>query len=48
LTTVRFHLHYVNERAEERISFEVQKTLSERLGYADRAGLSGVGKIIAI
>ncbi len=46
LTTVRFHLHYVTGRAEERISFGVQKTLSDRLGYADRAGLSGVERFM--
>ncbi|PHZ85999.1 [protein-PII] uridylyltransferase [Paremcibacter congregatus] len=46
LTTVRFHLHYVSERAEERISFGVQKILAERLGYADRAGLSGVERFM--
>ncbi len=46
LTTVRFHLHYVSGRAEERITFGVQKTLAERLGYADRAGLSGVERFM--
>ncbi len=46
LTTVRCHLHYVTGRAEERITFGVQKTLSDRLGYADRAGLSGVERFM--
>ncbi|MCF8473800.1 MAG: [protein-PII] uridylyltransferase [Emcibacter sp.] len=46
LSTVRFHLHYLSGRAEERISFGVQKTIAERLGYADRAGLSGVERFM--
>jgi len=46
LTTVRFHLHYVTGRAEERITFGVQKTLADRLGYADREGLSGVERFM--
>lgn len=46
LTTVRCHLHYVSGRAEERISFDVQKILAERLGYAGRAGLSDVERFM--
>ncbi|MDA0707987.1 MAG: nucleotidyltransferase domain-containing protein, partial [Proteobacteria bacterium] len=40
LWTVRFHLHYFSGRAEERITFDVQKTLSEKLGYSDRPNMS--------
>jgi len=46
LTTVRCHLHYVSGRAEERITFDVQKTLAQRLGYSDRAGSSGVERFM--
>ncbi|MBL4895154.1 MAG: hypothetical protein JKY59_09885, partial [Emcibacter sp.] len=46
LTTVRCHLHYVTGRAEERITFGVQKILADRLGYTDRAGLSGVERFM--
>jgi len=46
LTTVRCHLHYITGRAEERITFGVQKMLADRLGYADRAGLSGVERFM--
>jgi len=46
MTIVRFQLHYMTGRAEERITFGVQKTLADRLGYADRAGLSGVERFM--
>ena len=46
LSTVRCHLHYVSGRAEERISFGVQKILAERLGYVGRAGLSDVERFM--
>ncbi|PCI33811.1 MAG: [protein-PII] uridylyltransferase [Alphaproteobacteria bacterium] len=46
LTTVRCHLHYVSGRAEERISFDVQKILAVRLGYVSRAGLSDVERFM--
>ncbi len=46
LTTVRCHLHYVSGRAEERISFGVQKILAVRLGYVGRAGLSDVERFM--
>lgn len=39
LWTVRFHLHYLTGRAEERLTFDVQPALAERLGYTDRRGL---------
>ncbi len=33
LWTVRCHLHFLTGRAEERLSFDVQPVLAERLGY---------------
>ncbi|MFC7049758.1 [protein-PII] uridylyltransferase [Emcibacter nanhaiensis] len=44
--TVRCHLHYLVGRPEERITFDVQKTLAEKLGYADRPGSSGVERFM--
>ncbi len=46
LWAVRFHLHYEAGRAEERITFDVQKILAEKLGYADRPNMSGVERFM--
>ena len=46
LWAVRFHLHYFAGRPEERITFDVQKALSEKLGYADRPNMSGVERFM--
>ncbi len=46
LWAVRFHLHYYAGRSEERITFDVQKALSEKLGYADRPYMSGVERFM--
>lgn len=42
LWTVRCHLHFLTGRPEERISFEVQKPMSERLGYKKTSGMKAV------
>ncbi|MDW8315486.1 MAG: [protein-PII] uridylyltransferase [Rhodovarius sp.] len=34
LWTIRFHLHYVTGRAEERLTFDLQPVLAARMGYA--------------
>ena len=34
LWTVRFHLHYVTGRAEERLTFDLQPVVAARMGYA--------------
>ena len=39
LWTVRCHLHYLAGRPEERLTFDVQKTISERMTYAEREGI---------
>ena len=36
LWTVRCHLHYVTNRPEERLTFDVQREIARRMGYADR------------
>jgi [protein-PII] uridylyltransferase len=46
LWRVRCHLHFVTGRAEERLSFDLQRIIAERLGYADRAGLYGVERFM--
>ncbi len=46
LWAVRFHLHYFSGRPEERITFDVQKSLAEKLGYADRPNMSGVERFM--
>ena len=38
LWTVRCHLHFLAGRAEERLTFDVQQAMAERLGYVDRGG----------
>lgn len=46
LWTVRFHLHYIANRAEERMSFDIQAELARRMGYAGRAGASDVERFM--
>lgn len=46
LWTVRCHLHFLTKRPEERISFEVQKSMAERLGYSDRKGMQAVERFM--
>ncbi len=46
LWAVRFHLHYMAGRPEERITFDVQKTLAEKFDYADRPNMSGVERFM--
>ena len=46
LWTVRCHLHYLAGRAEERITFNVQSELAERMAYKDHAGARGVERFM--
>ena len=47
LWAVRCHLHFVTGRPEERLTFDVQPVLAERLGYArTRAGLIAVERFM--
>ena len=46
LWRVRCHLHFVTGRAEERLTFDQQRIISERLGYVTRAGLYGVERFM--
>jgi len=46
LWTVRCHLHYVAGRPEERLTFNVQEIIAQRLGYTDRPSGRGVERFM--
>ncbi|MBI1779386.1 MAG: [protein-PII] uridylyltransferase [Proteobacteria bacterium] len=46
LWTLRTHLHILVGRAEERLTFDVQAELSQRMGYRDHAGTRGVERFM--
>ncbi len=46
LWTVRCHLHYLAGRPEERVAFNIQSAIAQRMGYADRAGARGVERFM--
>lgn len=46
LWTVRCHLHYVTERAEDRLTFDVQPEIATRMNYTDHAGTRGVERFM--
>ncbi|HEX5998578.1 MAG TPA: [protein-PII] uridylyltransferase [Hyphomicrobiaceae bacterium] len=46
LWSVRCHLHFLAGRPEERLSFDVQRAMADRMGYADRAGLRSVERFM--
>jgi [protein-PII] uridylyltransferase len=46
LWTVRCHLHFLTRRAEERLSFDLQRELAERMGYASRPGQRSVERFM--
>ncbi|MCV6546913.1 MAG: [protein-PII] uridylyltransferase [Cohaesibacter sp.] len=46
LWTVRCHLHFLARRAEERLSFDLQRELAERMGYKNRPGQSAVERFM--
>ncbi len=46
LWTIRCHLHFLANKAEERLSFDVQSAMAEMLGYRDRGGLLGVERFM--
>lgn len=43
---VRCHLHTIAGRAEERLTFDVQREVAERMAYADRPGKSKVERFM--
>ena len=46
LWAVRCHLHFLADRPEERLSFDVQPAIAKLLGYANRAGQSDVERFM--
>lgn len=46
LWAVRCNLHFLVGRADDRLTFEVQQEMAERLGYSDRAGMLGVERFM--
>jgi [protein-PII] uridylyltransferase len=46
LWTVRCHLHFLAGRAEERLTFDVQTAMAERLEYSERRGLRAVERFM--
>lgn len=46
LWRVRCHLHFEAKRPEERLTFDFQPVIAERLGYVTHAGLSGVERFM--
>ena len=46
LWSVRCNLHFLAGRAEERLTFDVQAAMAERLGYVERRGLRAVERFM--
>jgi [protein-PII] uridylyltransferase len=46
LWSVRISLHDLSRRAEERLTFDLQRELAARLGYQDRAGMAAVERFM--
>jgi [protein-PII] uridylyltransferase len=46
LWAVRSHLHFIAGRAEERLSFDVQREIAVRLGYTEHPGLRDVERFM--
>ena len=46
LWAVRCHMHFLNGRAEERLHFDIQRDIAERLGYTSHPGLSAVERFM--
>ena len=46
LWSVRCHMHFITGRAEERLSFEMQREIAVRLGYTEHPGLKDVERFM--
>jgi [protein-PII] uridylyltransferase len=46
LWSVRCHMHFVTGRAEERLSFDIQREIAIRLGYTEHPGLQDVERFM--
>lgn len=46
LWTVRCHMHFLTGRADEKLVFDIQREIAERLNYTGTSGLSGVERFM--
>src|SRR5271163_1445107 len=46
LWAVRCHMHFLTGRAEERLSFDIQRSIAQRLGYSQRPELRDVERFM--
>ncbi|WP_230530260.1 [protein-PII] uridylyltransferase [Microvirga roseola] len=46
LWRVRCHMHFTTGRAEERLTFDMQRAIAERIGFSGRGGLSAVERFM--
>ena len=46
LLTLRCHIHFLINGAEERLTFDIQPEISRRMGYTDHAGTLGVERLM--
>jgi [protein-PII] uridylyltransferase len=46
LWSVRCHMHFVTARAEERLSFDIQREIAVRLGYTEHPGMQDVERFM--
>ncbi|MBB4040428.1 [protein-PII] uridylyltransferase [Microvirga flocculans] len=46
LWRVRCHMHFATGRAEERLTFDLQRAIATRIGFVPRAGLSAVERFM--
>jgi [protein-PII] uridylyltransferase len=46
LWAVRCHMHFISGRAEERLSFDIQREIAVRLGYTEHPGLKDVERFM--
>jgi [protein-PII] uridylyltransferase len=46
LWSVRCHMHFITGRAEERLSFDIQREIAVRLGYTEHPGLKEVERFM--
>jgi [protein-PII] uridylyltransferase len=46
LWSVRCHMHFLTGKAEERLHFDIQRDIAERLGYVRQPGLSAVERFM--
>jgi [protein-PII] uridylyltransferase len=46
LWSVRCHMHFMSGRAEERLSFDIQREIAVRLGYTEHPGMQDVERFM--